>query len=76
MEIGMYCGGGGLSWGRWAPGIGQSALSRLDEREAASRVSDRMIMFFEVCAFPPSRQEKAKGWGTELIQTNAVEGLV
>ena len=34
-----------------------------------------MISFLEVCAFPPIRQRKANGWGTELIQIHTVREL-
>ena len=34
-----------------------------------------MISFLEVCAFPPIRQKKANGWGTELMQIHTVRDL-
>jgi len=39
------------------------------------QVSDRLISFLEVCAFPPIREKKANGWGTELIQIYTVRDL-
>jgi hypothetical protein len=38
-------------------------------------VSDRVNLCFEVYAFSPFRQEKAKGWGTELVQERAAGDL-
>jgi hypothetical protein len=34
-----------------------------------------LISFLEVCAFPPIRQKKANGWGTELVQIHTVRDL-
>jgi hypothetical protein len=39
-------------------------------------VSDRLISFLEICAFPPIRNKKANGWGTGLIQNHTVRDLV
>src|SRR5271156_6512306 len=34
------------------------------------------LSLLEVCAFPPIRQKKANGWGTELIEIHTVRDLV
>jgi len=37
--------------------------------------ADRMILILEVCIFPPFRQTKGDGWGTELVEIHTARDL-